>query len=65
MTDQDNTVESLITEQAVDSFDASESPRFKQIMHSLVRHLHAFVSEVELTEAEWCRRHSVSHRHRA
>ncbi|MDB5983377.1 MAG: hydroxyquinol 1,2-dioxygenase [Pseudomonas sp.] len=53
MTDQDKAVEALITEQALNSFNASENPRFKQIMHSLVHHLHAFVSEVELTEQEW------------
>ena len=48
-----STVESLITEQALKSFEESPSPRFKQVMQSLVRHLHAFASEVELTEAEW------------
>jgi hydroxyquinol 1,2-dioxygenase len=37
------------------SFDSSRSPRFKEIMQSLIRHLHAFVSEVELTEEEWFR----------
>jgi hydroxyquinol 1,2-dioxygenase len=30
-----------------------ESPRFKQVMAALIRHLHALVREVELTEAEW------------
>ena len=29
------------------------SPRLNQIMTALVNHLHAFVKEVELTEAEW------------
>ena len=28
-------------------------PRLRQIMLSLIGHLHAFVKEVELTEAEW------------
>lgn len=28
-------------------------PRFREIMTSLVKHLHAFVRETELTEAEW------------
>jgi maleylacetate reductase len=32
---------------------APSSPRFKQIAQSLVRHLHAFVAEVEPTEQEW------------
>jgi len=31
----------------------AESPRLKTIMTSLVKHLHAFAREVELTEAEW------------
>ena len=29
------------------------SPRLRQIMDALINHLHAFVKEVELTEAEW------------
>ncbi|MEK9719469.1 MAG: dioxygenase, partial [Quisquiliibacterium sp.] len=33
--------------------DRCQDPRFKQVMSSLVRHLHDFVREVELTEAEW------------
>lgn len=35
------------------SFDATPDPRVKQVMTSLVRHLHAFVKDVELTEEEW------------
>ncbi len=31
----------------------ASSPRVKQIMGSLIRHLHAFAKEVELTESEW------------
>ena len=53
MTDHYKAVEALISEQAVSSFETSPNPRFKQIMQSLVRHLHDFVSEVELTEQEW------------
>jgi len=29
------------------------NPRLKQIMQSMIKHLHAFVRDVELTEAEW------------
>lgn len=29
------------------------SPRLREIMTSLVKHVHEFVREVELTEAEW------------
>lgn len=32
---------------------ANIDPRLRTIMNSLVRHLHAFVKDVELTEAEW------------
>jgi hydroxyquinol 1,2-dioxygenase len=53
MTDQDKVIESLISEQTVNSFNGAPDARYKQIMQSLVRHLHAFVSDVELTEQEW------------
>lgn len=42
-----------LTEAVLASFEGSASPRFKEIMQSLVRHLHAFVEEVEPTEEEW------------
>jgi protocatechuate 3,4-dioxygenase beta subunit len=35
------------------SFEATPDPRLRQIMRSLVTHLHAFVKDVELTEPEW------------
>jgi catechol 1,2-dioxygenase len=35
------------------SFEGTPDPRLKQVMTSLVRHLHAFVKDVELTEEEW------------
>lgn len=31
----------------------TEDPRFKEIVTSLITHLHAFVKDVELTEKEW------------
>jgi protocatechuate 3,4-dioxygenase beta subunit len=31
----------------------AQSERFKEIMTGLVKHLHAFIQEVDLTEAEW------------
>ncbi|GIM95462.1 dioxygenase [Paractinoplanes toevensis] len=34
------------------SFGETADPRLRQVMTSLVRHLHAFVKDVELTEAE-------------
>jgi protocatechuate 3,4-dioxygenase beta subunit len=35
------------------SFADTPDPRLKQVMTSLVHHLHAFVKDVELTEEEW------------
>src|SRR5262249_14099918 len=42
-----------ITTAALTSFESCPDPRLRQIMQSLVRHLHAFITEVDLTEAEW------------
>jgi catechol 1,2-dioxygenase len=53
MTDKDKAIESLISQKAVNSFNDAPNARYKQIMQSLVHHLHAFVREVELTEREW------------
>src|ERR1700754_2855413 len=46
-----NLADTDLTEAVVASFKGSE--RFKEIADSLVRHLHAFASEVQLTEEEW------------
>jgi protocatechuate 3,4-dioxygenase beta subunit len=35
------------------SFAGTPDPRLKQVMTSLVRHVHAFVKDVDLTEEEW------------
>jgi catechol 1,2-dioxygenase len=35
------------------SFAGTPDPRLREVLGALVRHLHAFVKEVELTEAEW------------
>jgi protocatechuate 3,4-dioxygenase beta subunit len=35
------------------SFDGTPDQRLRQVLRSLVRHLHDFVKDVELTEAEW------------
>lgn len=42
-----------ITASAVASFAATPDPRLRQIMQALIRHLHAFATEVGLTEEEW------------
>jgi hydroxyquinol 1,2-dioxygenase len=42
-----------LTEAAAASFAEAPSPRARELAESLVRHLHAFVREVGLTEEEW------------
>src|SRR5258708_30174124 len=44
-----------LTRAVVASFEDSTSERLRQVVQSLVRHLHAFVKEVGLTEEEWFR----------
>ncbi|MDQ0092261.1 dioxygenase family protein [Paeniglutamicibacter psychrophenolicus] len=46
-------VEERLIENVLRSFEQCTEPRSKQLMQSLVRHLHAFIREVRLTEAEW------------
>jgi len=41
------------TNEVVEAFQHTPDPRLKQIMQALVRHVHDFVREVELTEEEW------------
>src|SRR5215472_11382185 len=48
----DNT-EEQITRNVLDSIAQTPNPRLKAVMTSLIRHLHAFIREVELTEEEW------------
>jgi hydroxyquinol 1,2-dioxygenase len=42
-----------ITAQVVERFEGCPDPRLREIMQSLTRHLHAFASEVQLSEDEW------------
>jgi hydroxyquinol 1,2-dioxygenase len=42
-----------LTRTVLASFEGSNSERFKEVMGSLIRHLHAFAREVDLTEEEW------------
>ncbi|HET6316015.1 MAG TPA: dioxygenase, partial [Chloroflexota bacterium] len=42
-----------ITSAALASFDSCSDPRLREIMRSLVEHLHAFITDVQLTEDEW------------
>jgi len=45
--------EKTITDAALDQMASTPNPRLKEIMSSLVRHLHAFAREVDLTPEEW------------
>ena len=42
-----------LTDAVIERLAECDDPRFKTVMTSLIRHLHDFVREVELTEAEW------------
>src|SRR5687767_11191056 len=48
----DNT-EPGITDNVLKTLSGTADPRLKTVMTSLITHLHAFVLDVELTEAEW------------
>ena len=45
--------EKSITQAVLARMDQCEDPRFRKVMTSLITHLHDFVREVKLTEAEW------------
>lgn len=45
--------ESELADAVIARMDQVKDPRFKQILTGLVKHLHAFAREVELTEEEW------------
>ncbi|MDX1873266.1 intradiol ring-cleavage dioxygenase [Mycolicibacterium sp. 120266] len=45
--------EDALLERVLDSFAGTTDPRLKQLLQALVRHAHAFVREVRLTEDEW------------
>jgi hydroxyquinol 1,2-dioxygenase len=48
-----NINEHNITDAVIERFKDCADPRLKEVLSSLVRHLHAFVRETGLTEAEW------------
>ncbi len=48
-----NLNQETITQAVIDSLAHTEDPRLLEIMTGLVRHLHAFAREVQLTEEEW------------
>jgi protocatechuate 3,4-dioxygenase beta subunit len=45
--------EKTITDAVIDQMSGTSDPRFKEIMTALVRHLHDFAREVDLTAEEW------------
>ena len=45
--------EKTITDAALAQMSATRDPRLKQIMDCLVKHLHAFAREIDLTPEEW------------
>jgi protocatechuate 3,4-dioxygenase beta subunit len=52
-TDEAARRQQAVTDEVVSSFDTTASPRLREVMQSLVRHLHSFAREVQLTQAEW------------
>jgi hydroxyquinol 1,2-dioxygenase len=48
-----NINEDTITQAVIARHAKAENPRLREVMTSLVQHLHAFAREVKLTEAEW------------
>jgi hydroxyquinol 1,2-dioxygenase len=48
-----NNSEEQITKNVLDSMEHAPNPRLKQVMSSLVTHIHTFMREVELTQQEW------------
>jgi hydroxyquinol 1,2-dioxygenase len=52
-TERRNLADADLTRAVEASFDSTPDPRLRELMQALTRHLHAFISEVELTEDEW------------
>jgi hydroxyquinol 1,2-dioxygenase len=52
-TDEQRAREEELVQRVLASFDGTPDPRLKQVMRSLVTHLHAFLRDVRPTEQEW------------
>jgi hydroxyquinol 1,2-dioxygenase len=52
-TSRTRTTPADITAAALNSFEGCSDPRLRELMQALVRNLHAFATEVSLTEEEW------------
>lgn len=53
ISDAQNRIEQDLVDRVLASFDDTSDPRLKEIMRSLTTHLHDFIRDVRLTEAEW------------
>ena len=53
VSEEQDTREQDLIDKVVASFENATEPRAKELMQALVRHLHAFIREVRLTEEEW------------
>ncbi|GAC1321611.1 MAG: intradiol ring-cleavage dioxygenase [Chloroflexota bacterium] len=42
-----------LTQEVLSRFEATPSPRLREVLQALVRHVHAFARDVQLTEDEW------------
>ncbi len=48
-----NLTEGNITDAVIKAIEGTQDARAKEVMTSLIRHLHSFVKEVQLTQDEW------------
>jgi hydroxyquinol 1,2-dioxygenase len=48
-----NNTDEQITRNVLESMASTPNPRLKQVMTSLISHMHAFIREVDLTQEEW------------
>src|SRR5690348_7651909 len=53
VSDIQGAIEERLTQTVMNSFDGCQNARLAVLMKALVRHLHAFIRDVRLTEAEW------------
>ena len=42
-----------ITSRAIEAYSHIDDPRLREVTTALIRHLHALVTEVRLSEREW------------
>ena len=48
-----NLTEANLSDTVIAAMSGAKNERFKEIISSLIKHLHAFIREVNLTESEW------------